>query len=94
MDFVIASNVQGHLYTEEGLVSVIQILEQVSSYTNAIAYKAQKEKASLIINSPVLNYSLTAYDQADTILKLGYIEAIKYEDIFKKLPQKKESGRS
>ena len=90
MDFVIASNVQGRLYTEEELVSVIQILEQVSSYTNAIAYKAQKEKASLIINSPVLNYSLTAYDQADTILKLGYIEAIKYEDIFKKLPQKKE----
>jgi NTE family protein len=89
MDFVIASNVQGRLYTEEELVSVIQILEQVSSYANAMAYKEQKEKASLIINPKVLSFSLTAYDQADTISKLGYVEAMKYKDVFKKLPRKK-----
>ncbi len=88
MDFIIASNVQGRLYTEEELVSVIQILEQVSSYANAMAYKEQKKKASLLINPPVLDYSLTAYELADTISKIGYDEAVKYEDVFKKLPQK------
>lgn len=94
MDFVIASNVQGRLYTEEELNSVIHILEQVSSYANAIGYREQKNKAALIINSPVLEYGLTAYDQTDTIAKIGYAEAMKYASIFdglSKIPERQDS---
>ena len=89
MDFVIASNVQGRLYTEEELVSVIQILEQVSSFANAMGYENQRDMASLMINPPVLSYSLTAYNEADTIINLGYNEAKKYKAVFNTLPQRK-----
>ncbi len=88
MDFVIASNVQGRLYTEEELNSILKILEQVSSFANTIGYKEQVKKADLMIKIPVTQFSIIDYQQADTIIKLGYQEAMKYADIFKALPKR------
>ncbi|MCT4624664.1 MAG: patatin-like phospholipase family protein, partial [Schleiferiaceae bacterium] len=89
MDFVIASNVQGRLYTEEELNSMIQILEQVSSYSNALGFKDQLKKVDLMISPPEQRFDLTGYELSDTIIGLGYKEAMKHIDILDQLPKKK-----
>jgi len=81
MDFVIASNVQGRLYTEGELNSILKILEQVSSFANKIGYQDQIDKADLMIKHPVTQFSITNYEYSDTIIKLGYNEAKKYTQI-------------
>ena len=88
MDFVIASNVQGRLYTEEELNSILKILEQVSSFANKIGYQEQIDKADLMIKPAVTQYNITSYKYSDTIIKLGYHEAKKFAKVFEKLPKR------
>ena len=44
MDFVIAIDVQGKLYNNEELDGIIEVLEQVGSFQNALYFEEQKEK--------------------------------------------------
>jgi NTE family protein len=68
---------------------MIQILEQVSSYSNALGFKDQLKKVDLMISPPVQRFDLTGYEMSDTIIGLGYKEAMKHIDILDQLPKKK-----
>jgi len=70
-DIVIAVDITSPLYDKEGLVSLVQVLEQTSSYKLAESVAAQKQLADVVISPVIDGIGTLDFDKGDTLLVLG-----------------------
>jgi len=88
MDFVIAIDVQGKLYNNEELDGIIEVLEQVGSFQNALYFEEQKEKADVMIRPAIDEFDIDDYQLTDTIIKRGYRESLLYLEQLRSVAEK------
>lgn len=88
MDFVIAIDVQGKLYNNEELDGIVEVLDQIGSFQNALYYKEQKEKADVLIRPAIDEFTINDYLFTDTIIKRGYNESLLFKDQLSSIAQK------
>lgn len=70
-DIVIAVDVGSPLYEREEITSVINVLDQTSSFASAAATLQQRELADFLIVPDLAGYSTLSYDQADSLIARG-----------------------
>lgn len=80
MDFIIASDAQAALHTQDELTDVISILEQVGSFPNMTYYEEQKKFADIVIHPPLESFTIVSYEYSDSIILLGELETQKYAE--------------
>lgn len=80
MNYIIGIDVQDVLYKKEELTSVIQILEQTSSFIKAEASEKQLKATNLVIQPDVPEIGMTTFDQFDYIVEAGRREARSHID--------------
>jgi len=83
MDYVIGSNVESGLYTKEDLLTITNIIEQISSFQIVKSSKAQRKYCDLIIRPEIEEFGVTDFNKADTLLKLGTAAAMAKWDSLK-----------
>ena len=71
MNYIIGVDVQDMLYKKEELTSVVEILEQTSSFIKAEANKKQQKYTDLLIKPDLPNAGMTSFDQFEDILETG-----------------------
>lgn len=70
-DIVIAVDITSPLYKKEGLVSLVQVLEQTSSYKLAESVELQKQLADVVISPDITGIGTLDFDRGADLLKLG-----------------------
>ncbi len=70
-DIVIAVDITSPLYKKEGLVSLVQVLEQTSSYKLAESVELQKQLADIVISPDITGIGTLDFDRGADLLKLG-----------------------
>ncbi len=70
-DIVIAVDVTSPLYKRKDLVSLVQVLEQTSSYKLAEAVEQQRELADVVISPNTEGYGTLDFADVDTLLRRG-----------------------
>lgn len=75
-DIVIAVDITSPLYDKEGLVSLVQVLEQTSSYKLSESVALQKQLADVVISPNINGIGTLDFDKGDTLLQLGRIAAL------------------
>jgi len=71
MDYVIGLNVEGGLLSKEDLLSVTNLINQVSSYQIVEKSLAQRKHCDLIIHPDIDGIGVTDFEKADTLLIMG-----------------------
>ena len=82
MDYVIAIDVQGQLYKQDELNSIVEVLEQIGSFPNMLYYEEQKDFADVIIKPEVSAFDITSYESTDTIIARGQQATLPYLEKF------------
>lgn len=75
-DIVIAVDITSPLYKKEGLVSLVQVLEQTSSYKLSESVALQKQLADIVISPNITGIGTLDFDKGDTLLQLGRAAAL------------------
>ena len=70
-DIVIAVDITSPLYKKEGLVSLVQVLEQTSSYKLAESVELQKQLADVVISPDITGIGTLDFDRGADLLELG-----------------------
>ena len=70
-DIVIAVDITSPLYKKEELVSLVQVLEQTSSYKLAESVAIQKQLADVVISPNIEGIGTLDFEKGDTLLHLG-----------------------
>ena len=70
-DIVIAVDITSPLYKKEGLVSLVQVLEQTSSYKLVESVAIQKQLADVVISPNIEGIGTLDFEKGDTLLHLG-----------------------
>lgn len=70
-EVVIAVDVGSPLYGRDEIKSVINVLDQTSSFSSAAATLQQRELADFLIVPDLEGYSTLSYDQADSLIARG-----------------------
>lgn len=85
MDYVIAIDVQGHLYIKEEITSITQVLEQVGSFPNMLYFEEQKAFADVLVRPEIDAYTIQDYALTDTLIKIGYAAMQPYNVALQKI---------
>lgn len=88
IDIVIGVNLNQGLNKRENINSIVDILNQIVDYGIVKETKNQENFTDINIHPNLEGLSITSFDDKEKILKYGYQEALKYAEIFKKLPKK------
>ena len=70
-DIVIAVDITSPLYKKEGLVSLVQVLEQTSSYKLSESVAIQKQLADVVISPEIADIGTLEFDKGAVLLELG-----------------------
>lgn len=92
LNYIIGVDVQDVLYKKEELTSVVQILEQTSSFIKAEATKKQLKSTDIIIKPELPEVGMTTFDQFDYILETGRRTARQHLDELLKV--RKNGGKN
>ncbi len=87
-DIIISVNVGAPLLKKEELQSMISILDQTAWMMSVKDTEVQLANSDYVVTPPVSTFSTFAFDEADTIIKLGYEEALKQKEVFQALSDK------
>jgi NTE family protein len=74
-DFVIGIDVGAPLHDQEGLNSLINILDQTSSFRIVESSREQREAADFVIRPGIEEFSAMAFEEPELLLSLGEIAA-------------------
>jgi NTE family protein len=75
-DIIIGVDVGSSLYKREELNSLLKIMEQSISFYNATSSQKNNALCDIYIHPQVTSFNALAFDQADTILALGWAAAV------------------
>lgn len=85
-DIVIGSYVSYRRDSVEDLESAYGIMRQIIFFTSLANYEEEKKKTDILIEPDLKEYPTLAFENnIDTILAIGYKEALKYKDKFIRL---------
>ena len=87
-DIIISVNVGAPLKTKDELQSMISILDQTAWMLSVQDTKEQLKLSDYVISPPVSQFSTFAFDLADSIIGLGYKEAVKQKEVFLELAKR------
>jgi NTE family protein len=87
-DIIISVDVGSPLKTEEELQSMVSILDQTAWILSTKDTEKQLEMSDYVISPAVSNYASFAFEEADTIIKLGYEAAFQQKAVFEELSRK------
>lgn len=82
---IIGSYTGFHRYREEELHSAAGILKQIGFLQSVIDYNEQKKKLYIAIEPDLKDYSSTVFTNVDSIVQRGYMAALPFKPLFKKL---------
>ncbi len=71
-DFIIGSYTGRELFKKEDLNSMTAIMAQISSFSGILDSEEEKSKVDILIEHEFGDISLTDFDMADSLIKLGY----------------------
>ncbi len=80
LNYIIGIDVQDVLYKKDELTSMVQILEQTSSFIKAEASEKQLKATDLVIQPDIVNIGMTSFEQFDYIIETGRQVARKHID--------------
>ncbi|MGB0391369.1 MAG: patatin-like phospholipase family protein [Salibacteraceae bacterium] len=87
-DIIISVDVGAPLKTKDELQSMISILDQTAWLLSVQDTEEQLKMSDIVVTPPVGTFSTFAFEEADTIIQLGYNEAAKYRGQFEELANK------
>lgn len=88
MDIVIGVDLNQDLSNRETLNNIISILNQVIDYGIQKETKRQYEFTDINVKPDLTGLGATSYDEKKRILDSGYVEGLKYVEIFDRLPKR------
>ena len=92
IDIVIGVDLSQGLATKEQLNSVVDILNQVIDFGIQKETKNQYKYTDINIHPDLKGMSATSYGDKQAILKSGYVEGKKYENILSQLPKRESNS--
>jgi len=87
-DIIISVDVGAGLYKKEDLKNMLNIMDQTAWILSSQDTKKQLELSDYVISPPVRGYSTFDFDDLDSIIAYGYIEASKQRAEFEALAKK------
>jgi NTE family protein len=84
-DIIIGSYTGSRSYSEDHLQSMPDIVKQITFLRSTEDYKSQKRNVDIIIEPEFNGFSRTQFANVDSIVEIGYKEALQYKGYFKKL---------
>ncbi len=87
-DIIISVDVGAGLYKKEDLKNMLNILDQTAWILSSQDTKKQLEMSDYVISPPVRGYSTFDFDDLDSIIAYGYIEASKQRAEFEALAKR------
>lgn len=88
IDIVIGVDLNQGLNKREKINSIVDILNQVIDFGIVKETKNQLKYTDINVKPDLEGLGVTSFDEKEKILKSGYLEALKYTDIFDQLPKK------
>ncbi len=82
---VIGSYVGFQAYKEEELHSVSGIMKQIAMFRSLEDFMEQKKLVDVLITPKVKKFSITGFENVDSIFQRGYDAALPYKEYFRKL---------
>jgi NTE family protein len=84
-DIIIGSYTGRHLYKEDELQTIPEVMAQLGFFIGYYDFTEQRKLVNLLIEPDLKGYSSTVFENADSIIQLGYRGALPYKDYFRKL---------
>ena len=94
IDVVIGVDVQDSLMQRKQLVSVSDIMKQVSNFSTNQQMEEKVQKTSIYIKPNITNYSIISFDQGDEIYTTGYEAASEFREELKQLSKQQLSKKT
>lgn len=82
MDIIIGVDVQDGLFDRKNLNSATAILSQIASYQTYRESEQQKKDIDIYLKPNIKGFNVVSFEQRDTIIKNGEIEAKKFRKVF------------
>ena len=82
---IIGSDVGAPLYKKEQIVSMVQVLDQASSFNGAASTIEQQKLCDVLITHDLRNYTSSSFSDADSLVKIGEASARKMLPELKKI---------
>ncbi len=79
-DIIIGVNVGSPLYKKEELSSMLSIMDQASSFRNAILTEDEKKICDILISPDITGYSAASFDAIDSLISNGEKAALQMEE--------------
>jgi len=84
-DIIIGVDVTSGLYSKSQINSVLEIIDQASTYPIAYSNAKQRAMCNILISPDIQNYNAFSFSDVDTLIKLGEIAARKQWPVLKYL---------
>lgn len=84
-DIVIGVDVGAPLYKRAELNSVVEVIDQVSSFKGVESTKRERKLCDILITPDVSGYNASSFDYADTLIVRGKMAAVRSYPALKKL---------
>jgi NTE family protein len=84
-DIIIGSYTGRHLYTEDELQSVPEIMMQLGFFTGLYDYAEQRKLVNLLIEPDLTGFSRSKFEDVDSIIQRGYSAALPFKEHFRRL---------
>ncbi|MEN8122253.1 MAG: patatin-like phospholipase family protein [Bacteroidota bacterium] len=78
-DIIIGVNVGARLYKKNELTSMLSIMDQASSFRNAILTEDEKKLCDILISPDIAGYSAASFDAIDSLIYNGEQAALEQE---------------
>jgi len=83
--FIIGSDVGAPLYKKEQIVSMVEVLDQASSFNGVASTLEQQKLCNILITHDLHNYTSSSFNDVDSIIKIGELSARKMLPEIRKL---------
>lgn len=90
-DIIIGVNVGSPLYKKDELNSMVSIMDQASSFRNAILTEDEKKLCNILISPDITGYSAASFDAIDSLISKGEKAALELEKEIIQLSNKLKS---
>ena len=82
VDIIIGVDVQGKLYNKEDIVSVLDVLNQITSYQMYKKSSESAKKVDVYVKPEVTEYTVVSFENSKEILERGHAAALKHSKTF------------
>ncbi len=82
VDIIIGVDVQGKLYNKEDIVSVLDVLNQITSYQMYKKSSESAKKVDVYVKPEVTEYTVVSFENSKEILERGQTAALKHSKTF------------